>query len=156
MIKLSFKGEDSKKVEHFNNKVTTVTVKAVIIGLNTYDVNYSNEIWNWTVFHPVITTGFKSGMMTIQAEGKAKCSEEDEFDPVWGEKIAESRAKLRLYRFMTTLLYKLVEYHSKKAYGKNSTTLRIVQGRTGFFAYARKFEGLVRSEREHLNKLLDS
>lgn len=154
MIKLSFKGEDSKKVEHFNNKVTTVTVKAVIIGLNTYDVNYSNEIWNWTVFHPVITTGFKSGMMTIQAEGKAKCSEEDEFDPVKGERIAEARAKLRLYRFMSTLLYKLTEFHSIKAFGRDSNIL--VQDETGFHAGAKKFEELVGSERKHLNKLLDS
>lgn len=154
MIKLSFKGEDSKKVEHFNNKVTIVTVKATIIGFYSYDVNYPKEVWDWAIFHPVITVGFKSGMITILAEGKATCSEEDEFDPVWGEKIAESRAKLRLYRFMSTLLYKLTEFHSIKAFGRDSNIL--VQDETGFHAGAKKFEELVGSERKHLNKLLDS
>lgn len=156
MIKLSFKGEDSKKVEHFNNKVTIVTVKATIIGFGGYDVNYSDEVRDWAILHPVITTGFKSGMMTIQAEGKAKCSEEDEFDPVKGERIAEARAKLRLYRFMMTLLYKLMEFHSKKAFGRDSNILRIVHTGTGFYAGARKFESLFSHERKHLNKLLDS
>ena len=155
MIKLSFKGEDSKKVEHFNNKVTVVTLKPVIIGLNFFDISLDSKILDFIHSHPNIEiTGTKMGL-ALKAQGKATCNEEDEFDPIWGERIAEARAKIRLYKFMTILLYKLMEYHSNMAYGKDSTTLRIVQGKTGFFAYARKFEELVRSERKHLNKLLD-
>lgn len=156
MIKLSFKGEDSKKVEHFNKKVTVVTLKPVIVGLNFFDISLDSKALDFIHSHPNIEmTGTKMGL-ALKVQGKATCNEEDEFDPVWGERIAEARAKIRLYKFMTTLLYKLMRYHSNMAFGAGSKVLGAILGETSFYARARKFEELVRSERKHLNKLLDS
>lgn len=114
MYKISFKNPDSKVVKTYNDgKVTIVTLNGVMSEkLCEIYWNVPYEIRLWAIKHPNVKI---DGGITVT--GKAICSEQDENNPKIGERIAESRAKLSLYKFMRTLLKKIYEYKYKELFG---------------------------------------
>lgn len=115
MYKISFKNPDSKVVKTYNDgKVTIVTLNGVMSEslINLYwDCPYKFRLW--AINHPNV----KIDSSTITVTGKAIRSEQDENNPKIGERIAESRAKLSLYKFMRTLLKKIYEYKYNELFG---------------------------------------
>lgn len=159
MFKVSFK-KDCKKVQTFNDRATIVT----IVGY----MDYPNEIWDctptsvteWLWRHPNADVKVCGGnTFRLEFSGKSVCSAEDTFDPVIGERIAESRAKIRLYKFVHTLLHKLYVYYFNIIFGDRYALCNIEKTAEyskpgGIFEEMGKYKSLLDKETLHLEKLL--
>ena len=162
MFKVSFK-DNFKKVETFNDKAIVVT----LVGILTYP----DRVWgityyticNWMYKHSSLDVKWENPhvmdpLFRLEFSGKAICAEEDTFDKVIGERIAESRAKIKLYKFMTTLCSKLLNDLYVKMYG-NGELVRVNENHNEppkdciQLAYM-KYKNLWSREIEHLNDLL--
>jgi hypothetical protein len=160
MFKVSFK-KDCKKVQTFNDRATIVT----IVGY----MDYPNELWtctptsitDWLWNHPSIDVRVYGGDgLRLEFSGKSVCSAEDTFNPIIGERIAESRAKIRLYKFIHTLLYKLYVYYFDVILGDRYALCDIEKTINynkpgGIFEEMGKYKDLLRKETLHLEKLLE-
>jgi hypothetical protein len=160
MFKVSFK-KDCKKVQTFNDRATIVT----IVGI----MDYPNELWtctptsitDWLWNHPSIDVGVcRMDGFRLEFSGKSVCSAEDTFNPIIGERIAESRAKIRLYKFVHTLLYKLYVYYFDVILGDRYALCDIEKTIDynkpgGIFEEMGKYKDLLRKETLHLEKLLE-
>ena len=160
MFKVSFK-KDCKKVQTFNDRATIVT----IVGI----MDYPSELWtctptsitDWLWNHPSIDFRVYGGEeFRLEFSGKSVCSAEDTFNPVIGEMIAESRAKIRLYKFIHTLLYKLYVYYFDVILGDRYALCDIEKTIDynkpgGIFEEMGKYKDLLRKETLHLEKLLE-
>lgn len=158
MYKVSFK-KDNKKVQTFNNCATVVTlVGELSLPKDIWKVIPESIIhWSWT--HPSIKTNWmKEDTFRIECSGKAVCAKDDTFDLIIGERIAESRAKIKLYSFMATFLRKLIRYYTEITFGNtgmkecwalnfNPTTVNIS---SSYWKYYR----LLGNEKNHLTELL--
>ena len=115
MYKISFKNPNSKVVKTYSDgKVTIVTLNGVMsVSLINLYWDCPSKIRLWSIDYPNV----KMYGDTIIVTGKAICSEQDENNPKIGERIAESRAKLSLYKFMRTLLKKIYEYKYNELFG---------------------------------------
>jgi hypothetical protein len=159
MFKVSFK-KDCKKVQTFNDRATIVT----IVGY----MDYPNEIWDctptsvteWLWSHPRVDVKVCGGStFRLEFSGKSVCSAEDTFDPVIGERIAESRAKIRLYKFVHTLLHKLYVYYFDIIFGDRYALCDIGELADynkpgGILEEMDKYKSLLDKETLHLEKLL--
>lgn len=157
MFKVSFK-DDFKNVLVFQDKVTVVTLTGKIV----IDIEHiPHDIWTWAMEHPSIdisvTYNNERENWILKASGKAKCHTEDTPNPKIGERIAESRAKLRLYKFMMTLTSKLCTYYYAMVYGKQgkaTSNFVVPNDQTSLFVTNKKYTGLYVKETQHLDKLL--
>lgn len=156
MFKVSFKDKPNspaKTVQVFNDKATVVTLKGrmnmpfwfsyVPSKVNRWMHSYENVEFNDIVLDKAL----------IVVHGKAVCSESDTFNPVKGERIAEARAKKRLYRFMINMLRNLFNYYKKILVGDMQINFP-TSYKDGIFKELLKYEKLYARESEHLNKLL--
>ena len=50
---------------------------------------------------------FERTGQTFRVKGKSKCSDEDTFNEVIGKRIAESRAKTKMYKTISSIYYEL-------------------------------------------------
>ena len=90
----------------------------------------------------------------IAVFGHAKCHEEEKFDYVFGERLAEARAKYRIYKFFYALCNKLEEYYSNILYGPCGVA---DSGSGSCIARdMKKYEGLCIRESHHIGELLKS
>ena len=163
MLKVSFK-DDFKKVETFNDKATVVTLTGKILCPNFMSDCLPAKVWEWINHHPSVEVSesfTQSGLYyIIKVSGKSVCAKDDTFDPKIGERIAESRAKIRLYKFMHTLCKKLTYCYYGYIYGVSkdigtykTTTLYDYPGCLQD-AY-RKYDKLLDKESRHLGILLN-
>lgn len=158
MFKVSFK-DDCMKVQTFNDRATVVT----IVGY----MSFPHELWsvfpdkvaNWMWEHPSIdaswgTSTRQKEVIRLEFSGKSVCASDDTFNAETGRRIAESRAKIRLYKFMYRLLDQLCDYYGK-----------LLLGYVGFlpgsdipnsiYAELHKYDALCIKESDHLGKLLE-
>lgn len=160
MFKVSFK-KDSKRVKVFNDKVTIVT----LVGFMDYPIDMrqvtSISITKWMFNHPSIDVNWDVAEKKIRVEvsAKATCSKDDSFDAVIGERIAESRAKIKLYKFLHTLCHRLIYCYYSLIYGvpdgngeMHTATNFGFHG--GLQEVCRKYSNLWIKESWHLDKLL--
>lgn len=114
MLKVSFK-DDFKKVETFNNKATVVTLTGKMLCPAFMADCLPTKVWEWINHHPSVEVSkscMQSGLYyIIKVSGKSVCANSDTFDVKMGERIAECRAKIKLYKFMQTLTKMLCEYY---------------------------------------------
>lgn len=151
MYKVSFTN-DFKKVERFNNKVTKVTLCGVI--RNIYDeeliIPPSISIWMADNMGRVINS--------IEVTGTAVRNDKDKDDPVLGERLAEARAKLKIYKFMRTFCHKMIEYYTLKLYGtkasNNTIVIKVNPEKDSLFKAYMKYDKLVDVENNHIKQLL--
>lgn len=163
MLKVSFKdkeGYPAKKVEVFNDKATVITLTGVVKAPEWW-WKIPKEIHKWMANHPSVEVYDNLlGNVTVKVIGKSVCSNEDEFNPVFGERIAEARAKKRLYSFMVTLINKTITHYRKILYGNcqiNVFETVTYDGKPvipNLFTDLMKYEELYSSECDHLNNLL--
>ena len=162
MLKVSFK-DNFKKVTSFNNKVTVVTLTGECITPLWFN-NVPHKIWEWAMWHPSVeiseTYSNQNLVMIIEVSGKSVCAEGDTFDDKIGERIAESRAKIKLYKFMHTLCKKLMYCYYGYIYGVpegmgtyKTATLSDYHG--GLQDACRKYAELWVKESRHLNTLIE-
>lgn len=157
MLKVSFKDKEgcpARKVEVFNDKATVVTLTGVVKAPEWW-WKIPKEIHKWMTNHPSIEIYDNLlGNVTVKVIGKSICSDEDEFNPILGERIAEARAKKKLYGFMLTLTKKLICYYHNLLYGKFAVK---VEGESADFCIYKemeKYSVLYSAELEHLRNLL--
>jgi hypothetical protein len=162
MLKVSFK-DNFKKVASFNNKATVVTLTGECITPLWFN-NVPHKIWEWVMWHPSVeiseTYSNQNLVMIIEVSGKSVCADGDTFDDKIGERIAESRAKIKLYKFMHTLCKKLMYCYYGYIYGVpegrgtcKTATLSDYHG--GIQDGCRKYAELWVKESRHLGTLLN-
>jgi hypothetical protein len=164
MLKVSFK-DDFKKVQTFNDKAIVVTLTGKILCPSFISDCLPPKVWEWVNHHQSVevsesylTTGL---YYIIKMSGKSVCSDNDAFDAQMGERIAESRAKIKLYKFMHTLCKKLMYCYYGYIYGVpegrgtyKTATLSDYHG--GLQDACRKYAELWVKESRHLNSLIES
>lgn len=115
MFKVSFKENPNfpvKKVQKFNDdKITIVTLYGEV-QLPVYMQHYiPPEIWDWMECGKNVEATISTAKIHLTIKGKARKADDDVDNPVLGERIAECRAKINLYRFMYHLISKLYIYY---------------------------------------------
>lgn len=161
MLKIRFKnssGCPAKKVQVFNNKVTVVTLTGYL-KVDSWIYNYT--IWDWASHHPSVDVSNDIARMNfiLKVSGKSTCTEGDKFSPVYGERIVEARAKIKLYKFMCRLLSKAMGYHRDLLFGNceisNVTYSHSKPPKPCLYTNYKKYLNLWEKECEHLNNLLN-
>ena len=158
MLKVSFK-DNFKKVQTFNEKATVVNLTGTVKFPNELFRLIPLDLDEWIFHHPTVEVvdSVVRGW-TLKASGTSKCSEGDVFDAVIGERIAEARAKLKIYRFMYTLCSKLLRYYFGMMYG-NAEVDKVIESHREppkeciWMAY-KKYKNLMVKELRHLRQLL--
>ena len=153
MYKVSFT-DDFKKVERFNNKVTKVTLEGFINDV--YDENsIPTPIFAWMV------DNIGQHVNIIKMTGTAVRNDKDKDDPVLGERLAEARAKLKIYKLMKTFCNKMLKYYKLKLYGIKANNKVIIntdpeelsRNDSLLKAYM-KYDRLIDVENTHIKQLL--
>lgn len=153
MYKVSFT-EDFKKVERFNNKVTKVTLSGVIRNIYDEELVIPPSIFSW------MADNMGRVINIIEVTGTAIRNNKDKDDPVLGERLAEARAKLKIYKLMKTFCYKMLEYYVQKLYGiktNNTITVRASEQESyndSLLKAYKKYDRLVDVENTHIKQLL--
>jgi len=153
MYKVSFK-DDFKKVERFDNKVTKVTLKGSIKDIFTPNsLGVPRSIIGWMIDNWGDTD-------TIEVAGTAIRNDKDKDDPVLGERLAEARAKLKIYKLMKTFCHKMLKYYAQELYGiKTNNTITVIASEQESYddsllkAY-KKYDRLIDVENTHIKQLL--
>ena len=154
MYKVSFT-DNFKKVERFNNKVTKVTLEGIINNIyNQNSISIPTPVFEW------MASIIGSHINIIKMSGTAIRNDNDKDDPVLGERIAEARAKLKIYKFMKTFCYKMLEYYAQKLYGiktNNTITVRASEQESyndSLLKAYKKYDRLIDIENTHIKQLL--
>ena len=160
MLKVSFK-DDFKKVQTFNSKATVVNLTGTVKFPNELFRLIPLDLDEWIFHHPTVEVvdSVVRGW-TLKASGTAKCADGDTFNPIVGERIAEAKAKIKLYKFMHTLLYKLYVYYFRFTFGDRYALCNIDKTADykkpgGIFEEMGKYQALLIKESHHLGKLLE-
>lgn len=151
MFKVSFKGtpeEPAKTVCRFNNKITIVRLCGTLV-LNP-NITFKSVI-PWLANHPFMKNS-RWDRVDLNVTGIAKRADGDVDNPILAERIAEARAKIKIYKFMARLLKKVCKEYYKTLYG--NTNSMPTMGWGGLFGDMTKYDNLLFKEEEHLNQLL--
>lgn len=153
MYKVSFLGKHD--VKSYNDKVTIVTLK----GHLNMPIPIPNEVYNW------VRKYLKNGKFTIlnysnkscfiSTTGIAKCSNKDIYDSVLGERIAESRAKIALYRFMELLCKKMYIFYKSMIDGESDIMITVSSKQPCLYNEYLKYGIICDREKQHLKDLMN-
>jgi hypothetical protein len=89
----------------------------------------------------------------LELSGKSVCANGDTFNAETGRRIAESRAKIRLYKFMYKLFDQLCDYYGKLLVGYKGFNSASING--SLLSELEKYQSLWVKEYHHLGKLLE-
>lgn len=163
MLKVSFKESDfqtSKKVIVSNDLTTTVVILSGEVYLPSFLWhNIPRSVQKWMKSYNGVDTILGGSRFYITVSGKAKKAKEDTYNAILGERIAEAKAKIRLYRFMRNLCHELMVYFEKMLYGGEihpETIYHKSEDRDNFLKTRTKYYDLLYDEEEHLHKLIQS
>ena len=162
MFKVSFK-EDSKKVQTFNDRATIVTLVGQMIIPNGVWAVFPDKVANWMWQHPSVDASWgtctkEHDVIRLEFSGKSVCTEDDSFDAKIGERIAESKAKIKLYKFLHNLCESIMKYYYGIMYG-NAEFDVIRESHTEapkdcLYLTCQKYRELWIKESHHLGELL--
>ena len=155
MYKVSFT-DDFKKVKRFGKKVTKVTLEGIINNVyNQNSISIPTPVFAWMV------DNIGSHINTIKMTGTAIRNDKDKDNPVLGERLAEARAKLKIYKFMKTFCNKMLKYYKFKLYGTKANNEIIVKTNPeglscndSLLKAYMKYDRLVDVENTHIKQLL--
>lgn len=119
MIKVRFTGDPAKRVKVFNDCVTEFTLTGTIVTIRSPLYGALADIKSWldSLDNPKVQHGTFLTAMRFVVKGRAIKSKDDTFNNIVGERIAEARAKVTLYNFMTTLMEKSIQYYMDAVMG---------------------------------------
>jgi len=157
MFKVSFKEtkDNLSKIIEKKGKTTTVTLKGVV-KLPAFWESLPKCIYKWLLVVSKIELyeNLYDNTLTIFAEGTAMCHEDDKYDSLLGERLAEARAKCKIYKFFFTLCDNLYEYYSTILFGSGGV---VDSGEGDCVAKdLKKYEDLYNREIKHIEDLLAS
>ena len=120
IFKVSFK-ETAKHPSKAVTKVgltTTVILKGEVKLPEFFD-RIPIDIIEWIVHQKKVEIydDMANQMMYVFSTGMSKCREDDKYDSLLGEGLAEARAKYQIYKFFYSLCDKLYEYYNKILFG---------------------------------------
>lgn len=154
MLKVSFK-EDYMRVQTFNDKATVVTMTGRVDLPDFWD-NIPHIISNWMYDCPSIEVDATWNQLILISKGKSVCADEDTFDEEIGYRIAESRAMIKIYKFMEKLTDKLCQHYFKVLYGDADIhNIFYNQKDESLYAAHQRYQALLIKESQHLGKLLE-
>ena len=156
MFKVSFKDnpkDPAKVVMRFGN--TTAVMLKGTVALPEFFKKLPDEIVTWMTDKQNLISGeedIATNTFHIKVKAYAFCHENDKFDYVFGERLAEARAKLKIYKFFYTLDKKLLEYYHRILYGGSNS----VHGKYNSCLAADyiKYQSLCLKEAHHIGQLL--
>ena len=155
MFKVSFKDtprDPSKIVVRAGNKIS-VLLKGTV-ALPEFFKYIPESIIAWMTEEQKLISGeedIANNIFHLKVSGHVLCHKDDTFDYVLGERLAEARAKYKMYRFFHTLILKLCTYYSTILYGSDDI-LATQDG--GLLKELKKYERLMVKEAQHLQELL--
>ena len=120
MFKVSFKEtkDNLSKIIEKKGKTTTVTLKGVV-NLPFFWKNIPqvvrDYIWNTTKVE--VYENIATNTLLIYSCGIARCHKEDKYDSLFGERLAEARAKYNIYKFFYGIDKRFIEYYNRILYG---------------------------------------
>lgn len=116
------------------------TIGAFVEGFIRMDIDaIPFGIIKWiTNYEGVRITPYENGLV-VKSWAETTCSEKDTYDETIGRRIAESKAKLYIYRFMRNLFWYMSEFHEIQAESYNDAYM--------------KYDHCVVHEEEHIEKL---
>lgn len=155
MLKVSFK-EDYMRVQTFNDKATVVTMTGRVDLPDFWD-NIPHTISNWMYDCSFIEVDATWNQLILISKGKSVCADEDTFDEEIGYRIAESRAMIKIYKFMYSLCTKLYRHYMNLAIGidKDKPFRPDSFCRGSLYDAKSKYQKLLVKESYHLGKLLE-
>lgn len=158
MFKVSYK--DFMKVQTFNDRATIVTMVGKLSMPDEVWDGMPNKIADWMWHHPSIDVQWGTGTKDVQEfrvefSGKSTCSNDDTFNAETDRRIAESRAKVRLYRFMANLCNQLATHYIALLYGHGVKSTGADAINDGIIKDLKKYQELCIKESYHLGKLLE-
>lgn len=157
MWKVSFKDPMYKKVQKFNDRATVVTLKGDLKIPIEVMTSIPKKMHDWMMkkSNPKVKVYPWQGTISIVVKGKFIKSKEDKEDSVSAERIAECKAKIKLYKFMYTLLMNYIEYYATLLKGKEWSFENTPINDTNCIAYVyNKYTRLYLKEKKHLEELL--
>lgn len=155
LFKVSFK-ETEKNPSRMvvkKGRTTIVTLKGVV-QLPKFWANIPQEIFDWVYWQNKVELyeHMAEGKLYIFSEGEAKCHEEDKYDSLLGERLAEARAKYCIYKFFFDFTDKLYNYYNQILFGEDGV---VDSGKGSCLAQdVKKYEGLCIREAHHIGELL--
>ena len=157
VFKVSFK-ETPKQPSKAVTKVgltTTVILKGGVKLPEFFD-RIPTDIMEWIGHQKKVEIyeDMANQMMWVFSTGMSKCREDDKYDSLLGERLAEARAKYQIYKFFYSLCDKLYEYYSKILFGPHG----VVDCGEGscIGRDLKKYEDLYVKEAHHIGELLAS
>ena len=163
MLKVSFKDGKvpSKSITKLGNRTLTILVGNVI--LDDLYLRIPGEIKEWIRAQKQVEVHYHSRyndnhygiMMELYAQGLSECHPEDKYNTLLGERLAEGRAKLKIYKFMHKLSLKMYNYYNKLMYGC-TTEVHNLTSNECLAQTIIKYEGLAKREELHLQELLNT
>jgi hypothetical protein len=158
MFKVSFIG-DFKDVQVFNAKATVVTLTGRF-DMPEWWNNIPDEVYDWVDTHPSVNVNesWGTGEVILDVQGKAVCHEDDTFNAIIGERIAESKAKFRIYKFMHNMCEMLMKHYYGVMYGNAEFDIikesHTEEPKDCLFLTCIRYRELMIKESHHLGELL--
>lgn len=149
MFKVSFK--DAPKNPSKTVVVTGRKVSVLLLGtmvLPDFWHKMPDEIIEWLSYDTHFVAwdeDIATNTIHLKVVGHALCHENDLFDYTFGERLAESRAKQKMYDFFAGLCNKLCNYYVK-----------LLSGENGVHQDLNKYNSLLQKEKKHELKLLNN
>lgn len=137
-----------------DGKITTVKIRGTS-PLPSFLKSIPKDIEDWVETNKYVSADFTVSKMVVISTGVAKRSDGDEDDPVLGERLAECRAKLNLYRFMHNFISRLLNHYILVSFGNaNIDNINIHPSDDSLINASMKYSHLHALELLHLKKLL--
>lgn len=155
MFKVSFKEtpKSPSKLITKSGAVTNCTLMGSVSLPEFFDYLPPHiNMWISKVDYVEIYEDVANHKMIIFSSGVAKCSPNDRYDTILGERIAESRAKYCIYKFFYNFTKKVISYYYELILGMPCE----VNCKDGTLASDNiKYEKLMRREEKHLEELIN-
>ena len=156
MFKVSFKETDdcpSKLVEKVGK--TTIVMYKGIVRLPKFWWYLPKDIMEWVKYRDSleIYENVANNTLIVYAKGKTKCAEGDTYDSLLGERIAEAKAKMVIYKFFADLCQRIYRYYGKLLTGDRSIVPLVDGGVAGDLL---KYRKLYMIEKEHIKTLVEN
>lgn len=158
MFKVSFKesAKDPSKITNKVGKNVYVYLKGTV-ALPEFWKYVPQEIYDWISAQTHVEVHectYKSkSILEVYTMGVAKCREEDKYDSILGERLAEARAKLYIYSFFRVLSLRLFNYYSLILFGPSQAP-PLNNSKDGLNWDIEKYSSLIAKEINHIHILL--
>ena len=155
ILKLSFKDSPEipyKRIKR-NGDMTTVTLTGSF-KIPSQISRLPQSVIDWMFQGGLIYRVSADNVFFIGVTGKTTRHPNDIPDSILAERIAEARAKLKLYKFMHSLASKLSEHLNNFQYGE-SVFPTVNSKKECLFNTILRYGTLIGNEYEHLNKLMN-